>query len=60
MAQGPAEVARAGIEAMVKGRRSVFPGMGPRAAAFSGRFAPRSALLPVMARLGGRALGDRG
>lgn len=60
MAQTPDEVARAGIEAMVRGRRSVFPGIGPRAAAFGGRFAPRSALLPVMARLGGRALGDRG
>jgi hypothetical protein len=34
----------------------VFPGMGPRAVAFSGRFVPRSALLPVVTRLGSRAL----
>jgi short-subunit dehydrogenase len=59
MAQSAEEVARAGIEAMIKGRRSVFPGMGPRVAAFSGRFAPRSALLPVAARLTERALRGR-
>jgi short-subunit dehydrogenase len=59
MAQSAEEVARAGIEAMVKGRRSVFPGMGPRVAAFSGRFAPRSALLPVAARVTERALRGR-
>jgi hypothetical protein len=44
---------------MVKGRRSVVPGMGARAAAFGGRFVPRSALLPVVARLADRALRDR-
>jgi len=44
---------------MIKGRRSVFPGMGPRAAAFGGRFVPRSALLPIAARLAARALAAR-
>jgi uncharacterized protein len=56
MAQSAADVARSAIDAMVKGKRSVFPGMGPRAAAFGGRFVPRSALLPVVTRLGSRAL----
>jgi uncharacterized protein len=59
MAQSAEEVAHAGIEAMVKGRRSTFPGIGPRMAAFSGRFAPRSALLPVAARVTERALRGR-
>lgn len=56
MAQSAADVARSAIDAMLKGKRSVFPGMGPRAAAFGGRFVPRSALLPVVTRLGARAL----
>jgi uncharacterized protein len=56
MAQSAQDVARAGIEAMVRGKRSVFPGMGPRAAAFGGRFVPRSALLPLAARITERAL----
>ncbi len=60
LAQRPEEVARTAIEAMEKGRRSVFPGMGPRVSAFGGRFAPRTALLPVMARVGERVLRDRG
>ncbi|MFL5820696.1 MAG: SDR family NAD(P)-dependent oxidoreductase [Solirubrobacteraceae bacterium] len=59
IAQSAADVARSGIEAMVKGKRSVFPGMAPRVAAFSGRFAPRSALLPVAARVTDRALRGR-
>jgi len=56
LSQSAAEVARAGIEAMAAGKRSVFPGLGPRAAAFGGRFAPRSALLPIAARIGARTL----
>jgi short-subunit dehydrogenase len=60
MAQSAADVARAAIEGMVKGKRTVFPGMGPRLAGFGGRFVPRSALLPLAARLGDRALGERG
>ena len=59
MAQSADDVARAAIDAMVKGKRTVFPGMGPRLAGFGGRFVPRSALLPLAARLGDRALGDR-
>lgn len=59
MAQSAEEVARAAIEAMIRGRRSVFPGMGPRAVAFGGRFVPRSAFLPVVARVAGRAFRDR-
>ena len=56
MQQTAEEVAEVGIEAMIKGKRSVFPGMGPRAAAFGGRFVPRSALLPIARRLGDRML----
>jgi len=56
LSQSAADVARAGIEAMVNGKRSVFPGLGPRAAAFGGRFVPRTALLPIAARLGARTL----
>jgi len=41
---------------MVKGKRSSFPGLAPRAAAFGGRFAPRSALLPLASRIAGRTL----
>ena len=56
LSQSAAEVARSGIEAMVKGKRSSFPGLAPRAAAFGGRFAPRSALLPLANRIAGRTL----
>jgi len=59
MAQSAPDVARTGIEAMVKGKRSVFPGIGPRAAAFGGRFMPRTLLLPLAARATSRALRDR-
>lgn len=41
------DVARAGVEAMIKGRRSVIPGLGNRAAALGGRLTPRSVLLPL-------------
>jgi len=57
LVQQPDEVARAGIEAMVKGKRTVFSGIGPRIAGFSGRFTPRSALLPVVNRVAGRQFG---
>ncbi len=43
----PADVARAGVEAMAKGTRMVIPGLSNRAAATGGRFAPRSVLLPL-------------
>lgn len=57
MSQSAAEVAAAGIDAMARGKRSAFPGLGPRALAFGGRFAPRSALLPLTNRIAGRTLG---
>lgn len=60
LAQSAADVARSGIEAMARGRRSVFPGIGPRAAAFGGRYVPRTLLLPLAARVTSRALRDRG
>lgn len=49
--QTAAEVARAGIDGMVKGRRTVFPGMVPRAMALGGHYTPRSVLLPIWGRL---------
>ncbi len=49
--QSPAEVARAGVEAMVRGRRTVIPGVTNRLFAVGGRFAPRSLLLPAARRL---------
>jgi short-subunit dehydrogenase len=48
----PAEVARVGIEGMVKGKRIVFSGLAHAAVAASGRFAPRSVLLPLASRFG--------
>jgi short-subunit dehydrogenase len=44
------EVARAGVEGMAKGRRSVVPGPHNVATALGGRLAPRSLLLPAMER----------
>ncbi len=56
----PDTIARAGVEAMVKGRRSVIPGLGNQAAAAAGRLAPRSIFLPL-ARMGiSRGLGTSG
>lgn len=49
----PDDVARAGVEAMIKGRRSVIPGLSNRAAALGGRLTPRTLLLPL-ARLATR------
>jgi len=48
----PADVAKAGIDGMVKGRRIVFPSITHQAAGMAGRFAPRSVLLPLMERFG--------
>jgi hypothetical protein len=48
----PADVAKAGIEGMVKGRRIVFPSITHQAVGMAGRFAPRSVLLPLMERFG--------
>jgi short-subunit dehydrogenase len=41
------DVARQGLEGMVKGKRSVIPGLGVKAIAAGGRFAPRTLLLPL-------------
>jgi len=53
----PSEVALAGVEAMVKGRRMVIPGLSNRAAATGGRFVPRSVLLPAARFFMGQAFG---
>ena len=47
---GPAEVAKAGIEGMVRGKRIVFPSVAHHAVGVAGRFAPRSVLLPLYER----------
>ena len=57
--QGPEEVARAGIEGMVRGKRVVFPGLPHRLVAQAGRAAPRTALLAIANRIGRRTLQDR-
>ena len=51
----PEEVARAGIEGMIRGRRTVTPGVTNRIVSTAGRFAPRSLLLPVAGRITSRA-----
>lgn len=43
-------VARAGVEAMVAGRRTATPGLHNQATAFGGRFLPRSLLFPLVKR----------
>jgi short-subunit dehydrogenase len=45
------DVARAGIEAMIAGRRTAIPGLHNRASMLGGRLAPRSLLLPVLRRV---------
>lgn len=44
------EVARVGVEAMEKGKRSVIPGLANQAGAIGGRLTPRSLLLPLVRR----------
>jgi uncharacterized protein len=44
------EVAKAGVDGMEKGKRSVVPGPHNMVTALGGRFAPRSLLLPAMGR----------
>ena len=46
-----ANVAKAGVEGLDKGRRSVIPGATNVLSALGGRLAPRSALLPALGRL---------
>ncbi len=43
-------VARAAVDGLAKGKRSVIPGAGNVVSAFGGRFAPRSVLLPALGR----------
>jgi short-subunit dehydrogenase len=45
------EVARAGVEGMLAGRRTVTPGLYNRAGAFGGRVVPRSLLFPLFKRM---------
>jgi short-subunit dehydrogenase len=52
----PHDVAEAAIGGMLTGRRSVVPGVVPKAVSISGRFAPRSLLLPGI-RIGNRLRG---
>jgi short-subunit dehydrogenase len=49
------EVARAGVEAMVAGRRSAIPGLLNRVSTLGGRIAPRSLLLPLVRKVNARA-----
>jgi short-subunit dehydrogenase len=46
----PADVARAGVEGMARGRAVVIPGAANRITAIGAHFAPRSLLLPIIAR----------
>jgi uncharacterized protein len=48
------DVARAGVEAMVAGRRTAIPGLANRASMLGGRMAPRSLLLPLVRQVTGR------
>ncbi len=45
-----ADVARAGVDAMLAGRRTATPGLHNRASSYGGRFIPRSLLLPLLKR----------
>jgi uncharacterized protein len=42
------DVARAGVEAMVAGRRTAIPGLKNRVSMLGGRFTPRTLLLPLV------------
>jgi short-subunit dehydrogenase len=44
----PHDVAAAAIAGMIDGKRSVVPGLVPKAASLGGRFVPRSVLLPAL------------
>ncbi|HVE68653.1 MAG TPA: SDR family oxidoreductase [Solirubrobacteraceae bacterium] len=55
--QGAREVAEAGVEGMVRGKRVVFPGIPHRMIAQAGRVTPRTALLPIVNRIGKRTVG---
>jgi hypothetical protein len=55
--QGPREVAESGVDGMVRGKRVVFPGVPHRMIAQAGRVTPRTALLPIVNRIGKRTVG---
>lgn len=57
--QDAREVARAGVGGMVSGKRVVFTGLPHRLVAQAGRVTPRTALLPIVNRIGRRTLSDR-
>ena len=50
--QDPEQVARAAVEAMIDGRRTVTPGLTNKLTALGWRLAPRTALLPAARALG--------
>jgi short-subunit dehydrogenase len=50
--QDPEDVARAGVDAMERGARSVVPGVVNALAAAGGRYLPRRVTLPVQSALG--------
>lgn len=54
LTQSAEEVARAGIHGMDRGKRVVFTGLPHRFVAQAGRFTPRTALLPIVNKIGSR------
>lgn len=52
----PEQVAAAGIDGMVRGRRTVVPRPGDKLTAVMGRFTPRTVLLPIVQRVADRNL----
>ena len=53
------DVARAGVDALARGRQVVIPGTPSRAAAALAHFTPKELLVPILARIHPRAR-DRG
>jgi short-subunit dehydrogenase len=51
---GAPDVAQAGVDGMLEGRRSVIPGLQNRASALAGRLVPRGLLLAVARRVADR------
>ena len=55
----PESIAESAVDGMERGKRTVMPGLLPRAAAASGRFVPRTVLLPAIRAIVGRRKGAR-
>jgi uncharacterized protein len=55
----PEDVAAAAVRGMLRGRRSVIPGMATKALAAGGRFAPRSVLLPAARKAADNGMRER-